>query len=89
MKLKNLRQTALATAFTALALILLAAALTPPAKAEVLSFRQIRFFITLNGGEERIPSSGPLRYIARCIVSSVGGDAARIIATSTQDGWFE
>jgi hypothetical protein len=61
-----------------------------PVRAEVLSFRQIPFFITLNFGEEqRIASSGPLRYIARCIVNDGGEDKARIIATSTEDGWFE
>jgi hypothetical protein len=38
---------------------------------------------------QRIATSGPLRYIARCIVNDAGTDRAQNIATSTQDGWFE
>ena len=48
------------------------------------------FYITLDGDTEAtIAINGPLEYFARCTVDAGGRDKIEILATSTEDGWWD
>lgn len=60
------------------------------ADADVLSAKQKRFYITLDGdgASKRIARFGPLSLTVQCRLSRNGKDEVRIIARSSAGGWF-